>query len=141
MFVLLCVRLQYDARRTANKTAHEPAELADISYGDERIAAETGQSSIVLRSTTESATGQAREQLSSFIFDKVFEPKASQRDVFEEIEMLAQSVLDGYNVRCDANMNRALTACVGLYLCVRSDWIWKVVDDGGWFGQWGVNRD
>jgi kinesin family protein C1 len=43
--------------------------------------------------------GKEREQVHAFLFDKVFNPSAGQKDVFEEISMLAQSVLDGYNVR------------------------------------------
>ncbi|WVQ93223.1 hypothetical protein IAU59_000288 [Kwoniella sp. CBS 9459] len=76
----------------------DPEALADIAYGDERIAQETGQSQIVVTNRTESATGQQREQINQFTFDKIFAPKAGQREVFEEISMLAQSVLDGYNV-------------------------------------------
>ncbi|WWC97963.1 hypothetical protein V866_004852 [Kwoniella sp. B9012] len=81
--------------------AHEsssPEALAEIAYGDERTAQETGQSQIVVKSRSESATGQAREQEYPFTFDKIFAPQAGQKEVFEEISMLAQSVLDGYNV-------------------------------------------
>ncbi|KIR26643.1 kinesin family member C1 [Cryptococcus deuterogattii LA55] len=78
-----------------------PEGVADIAYGDERTAQETGQSQIVVTSKSESATGKEREQINQFTFDKaslIFAPKAGQKEVFEEISMLAQSVLDGYNV-------------------------------------------
>ncbi|KAL7421256.1 kinesin-like nuclear fusion protein [Cryptotrichosporon argae] len=81
--------------------AHEqdaPEGLADIAYGDERTAAEMGQSQITVTSKSESAMGREREQVLNFAFDKIFQPKAGQKEVFEEISMLAQSVLDGYNV-------------------------------------------
>ncbi|WWC73102.1 uncharacterized protein I206_107067 [Kwoniella pini CBS 10737] len=81
--------------------AHEsssPDALAEIAYGDDRTALETGQSQIVVTSRSESATGQSREQEYPFTFDKIFNPSAGQKEVFEEISMLAQSVLDGYNV-------------------------------------------
>lgn len=75
-----------------------PAGLADIAYGDERTAAETGQSHLTITSKSESATGREREQVLAFQFDQIFQPKDGQKEVFEEISMLAQSVLDGYNV-------------------------------------------
>lgn len=88
-------------QHTLTHPAHEsssPEGVADISYGDERLAAETGQSEITITSKSESAMGKEREQVSSFAFDKVFQPSAGQEEVFGEISMLAQSVLDGYNV-------------------------------------------
>lgn len=54
--------------------AHEsdsPEALADIAYGDERLAAETGQGQMIISSRTESATGKEREQVNTFAFDKV----------------------------------------------------------------------
>ncbi len=55
-------------------SAHEsdsPDALADIAYGDERTAQETGQSQITVTNKTESATGKEREQVTNFTFDKV----------------------------------------------------------------------
>ncbi|WVO22624.1 uncharacterized protein IAS62_003954 [Cryptococcus decagattii] len=77
---------------------NNPEGVANIAYGDERTAQETGQSQIVVTSKSESATGKEREQINHFTFDKIFAPKAGQKEVFEEISMLAQSVLDGHNV-------------------------------------------
>ena len=54
--------------------AHEsdaPDALAEIAYGDEKLAAETGQSQIVVTSRSESAVGKEREQINNFGFDKV----------------------------------------------------------------------
>ena len=34
----------------------------------------------------------------SFTFDRIFDEKASQAEIFEEISQLVQSALDGYNV-------------------------------------------
>ncbi|KAG5337516.1 hypothetical protein C0989_009426 [Termitomyces sp. Mn162] len=68
-------------------------EVADMAFPDKRENKE-----IVLESSSESAMGQERREVYNFAFDKVFEPSATQADVFEEISMLAQSCTDGYNV-------------------------------------------
>lgn len=89
------------SRDTNDTIAHEmdsPDGTADITYGDERKAQETGQAEITITSKSETAMGKEREQINSFLFDKVFDATSGQKVVFEEISMLAQSVLDGYNV-------------------------------------------
>ncbi|WRT69051.1 uncharacterized protein IL334_006034 [Kwoniella shivajii] len=92
------IRVFARVRPPLSHESSSPDALADIVYGDDREAQETGQSKIVVKSKSESATGQAREQEYDFTFDKIFAPHSGQKEVFEEISMLAQSVLDGYNV-------------------------------------------
>lgn len=45
-----------------------------------------------------SCSGKLRGTRQEFAFDKVFPPTARQETIFEELAMLVQSALEGYNV-------------------------------------------
>lgn len=80
-----------DAVQAANGGSE--ATLADFRYPGGRDA---NQLEVV--SAGESATGAATLNRHAFTFDRVFDPRARQEDVFSEIANLVQSVLDGFNV-------------------------------------------
>ncbi|KAJ8584725.1 kinesin-domain-containing protein [Rhizopogon salebrosus TDB-379] len=71
----------------------EKGTEADISFPDKRDHKE-----IVISSSSSSAMGSERKEVYSFGFDRVFEPESTQAEVFEEISLLAQSCVDGYDV-------------------------------------------
>ncbi|KAF8835948.1 kinesin-domain-containing protein [Paxillus ammoniavirescens] len=79
--------------RSPNSDNQDKGLVADVMFPDKRDHRE-----IVLTSSSSSAMGQERKEVHNFSFDRVFEPESTQSDVFEEISLLAQSCVDGYNV-------------------------------------------
>ncbi|KAI6009673.1 P-loop containing nucleoside triphosphate hydrolase protein [Pisolithus marmoratus] len=71
----------------------ERATAADLTFPDKEDHRE-----IVVSSSSLNAMGQERKEAYNFTFDRVFEPEATQSDVYEEISLLAQSCVDGYNI-------------------------------------------
>lgn len=71
----------------------ERSAVADLAFPDKEDHRE-----IAVSSTSLNAMGQERKESYNFTFDRVFEPEATQSDVYEEISLLAQSCVDGYNV-------------------------------------------
>lgn len=72
------------------------SQLANFVYPDNHF--KEGGRQIQLISNIQNAQGQNRQQNYNFSFDRVFDPTSSQSLIFDEIQQLTQSVLDGYNV-------------------------------------------
>ncbi|RPD64028.1 kinesin-domain-containing protein [Lentinus tigrinus ALCF2SS1-7] len=83
---------------TGSPDPEEEARLRDDAMALIAFPDKLDHKEIVVRASSESATGQERKDEWQFTFDKVFEPHSSQAEVFEEISQLAQSCTDGYNV-------------------------------------------
>ena len=88
-----------------------PILLADASSSGEQLSLEEigadlrfpdsdseTPNMIQLTSSTPAFSGPLRKETHTFSFDRVFPPQSSQAQVFEEIELLIQSCVDGYNV-------------------------------------------
>jgi len=88
-----------------------PILLADASSSGEQLSLEEigadlrfpdsdseTPNMIQLTSSTPAFSGPLRKEMHTFSFDRVFPPQSSQAQVFEEIELLIQSCVDGYNV-------------------------------------------
>ncbi|CAO1638466.1 unnamed protein product [Sympodiomycopsis kandeliae] len=80
------------ARVRPSLPSQAASTLATLRFPNKREARE-----LEVLSAGESATGTATMRSFGFEFDRVFGPEASQRDVFDEVQHLMQSVLDGYN--------------------------------------------
>ncbi|XP_051775677.1 carboxy-terminal kinesin 2-like isoform X2 [Erpetoichthys calabaricus] len=77
-----------------------PLLPSDHAENLEHVQFPNDEKSILLARTEESHSGrESKDQRKyKFNFDRVFPPRSSQQEVFQEISLLVQSALDGYNV-------------------------------------------
>ncbi|XP_051775974.1 carboxy-terminal kinesin 2-like [Erpetoichthys calabaricus] len=77
-----------------------PLLPSDHAENLEHVQFPNDEKSILLARTEESHSGrESKDQRKyKFNFDRVFPPRSSQQEVFQEISPLVQSALDGYNV-------------------------------------------
>ncbi|KAF5385422.1 hypothetical protein D9757_002989 [Collybiopsis confluens] len=90
--------LSSDISASGSQLSEKAAPLRDEITADMAFPDCRDHKEITLASSSQSATGRERQENYSFVFDRVFEPHSTQAEVFEEISMLAQSCVDGYNV-------------------------------------------
>ncbi|XP_011874076.1 PREDICTED: protein claret segregational isoform X2 [Vollenhovia emeryi] len=88
------IRVFCRVRPPTQKETEQMKALCNINFIDD-CTIEVGKSD---GSDAMSCSGKQRGTKQEFSFDKVFAPKASQADVFEELSLLVQSALEGYNV-------------------------------------------
>lgn len=88
------IRVFCRVRPRTPKEVEQNKALCSINFIDE-CTIEVGK---LDGSDAVSCSGKLRGTKQEFTFDKVFSPIASQKDVFEELSLLVQSALEGYNV-------------------------------------------
>ena len=62
------------------------------------VADSPNREELVLRQKVENVLGKESPKEVTFKFDRVFEPKSTQEEEFDEVKMLIQSAFDGYRV-------------------------------------------
>ncbi|XP_050458723.1 protein claret segregational-like [Cataglyphis hispanica] len=88
------IRVFCRVRPRTSREVEQMKALCSINYIDD-CTIEVGK---LDRSDAISCSGKQRGTKQEFSFDKVFTHKASQEDIFEELSLLVQSALEGYNV-------------------------------------------